>query len=164
MKATFYEVPKNQQRNLRELIEEEKVTDPIFYKPGPSKQKPKPVEAPVMPAKDLKVLDGDALKQLNLDLGDVLDQLLKSVESTTLQSLPFLEIESFVPKTEEKEDTITDADIFAMLQSASDPFASFKKEEAQELDYVNLKEGLQILNQVDNGSNKFVNEALRKKQ
>jgi len=51
-----------------------------------------------------------------------------------------------------------------MLQSACDPFASFKKEEAQELDYVNLKEGLQILNQVDNGSNKFVNEALRKKQ
>jgi len=99
-----------------------------------------------------------------LDLGDVLNQLLKSVETTTLQSLPFLEIESFVPKTEEKEDTITDADIFAMLQSASDPFASFKKEEAQELDYVNLKEGLQILNQVDNGSNKFVNEALRKKQ
>ena len=60
-----------------------------------------------MPVKDLKVLDGDALKQLNLDLGDVLDQLLKSVETTTLQSLPFLEIESFVPKTEEKEDTIT---------------------------------------------------------
>lgn len=64
---------------------------------------------------------------------------------------------------DEKEDMISDSEIFAMLDSVSDPFSTFKKEEPQELSMKNLLDGLKVLNQVDNGSNKFVNEALKKK-